>query len=83
VTLPHPRLELFYLASLCPITPVALCAQHALVLNAPTNHGLNHRFFEVLAAGMPQVVLEILALWGISATRPCGSMCSERPPLTS
>ena len=29
----------------------ALYAQHALVLNVPLNHDLNHRFFEVMAAG--------------------------------
>jgi hypothetical protein len=45
-----------------PITPTspeeaaALYAQHALVLNVPLNHDLNHRFFEVMAAGVPQVV---------------------------
>ncbi len=31
-------------------------AQHALVLNVSLNHDLNHRFFEVMAAGVPQVV---------------------------
>jgi hypothetical protein len=34
----------------------ALYASHALVLNIPLNHDLNHRFFEVMAAGVPQVV---------------------------
>jgi len=34
----------------------ALYGQHALVLNVPLNHDLNHRFFEVMAAGVPQVV---------------------------
>ena len=33
-----------------------LYANHALVLNIPLNHDLNHRFFEVMAAGVPQVV---------------------------
>ena len=28
----------------------ALDVQHALVLNVPLNHDLNHRFFEVMAA---------------------------------
>ncbi len=28
-------------------------AQNALVLNVPLNHDLNHRFFEVMAAGVP------------------------------
>ena len=30
--------------------------EHALVLNVPLNHDLNHRFFEVMAAGSPQVL---------------------------
>ena len=34
----------------------ALYASHALVLNIPLNQDLNHRFFEVIAAGVPQVV---------------------------
>ena len=34
----------------------ALYASHVLVLNIPLNHDLNHRFFEVMAAGVPQVV---------------------------
>ena len=43
------RLELLNLGSLKP-------HQHALVLNVPLNHDLNHRFFEVMASGVPQVV---------------------------
>ena len=39
-----------------PEEAAALYAQHALVLNVPLNHDLNHRFFEVMAAGVPQVV---------------------------
>ncbi len=39
-----------------PEEAAALYAQHALVLNVPLNHGLNHCFFEVMAAGAPQVV---------------------------
>jgi len=35
----------------------ATYAQHALVLNVPLNHDLNHRFFEVMATGLPKVVL--------------------------
>ena len=34
----------------------AIYAQHALVLNVPLNNDLNHRFFEVMASGVPQVV---------------------------
>ena len=33
-----------------------LYAQHEMILNVPLNHDLNHRFFEVMAAGVPQVV---------------------------
>ena len=33
-----------------------LYAKHALVLNVPLNHDLNHRLFEVMAAGVPQVI---------------------------
>ena len=39
-----------------PEQAAALYAEHALVLNVPLNHDLNHRFFEVMAAGSPQVV---------------------------
>ena len=39
-----------------PEEAAALYAQHALVLNVPLNHGPGHRFFEVMAAGVPQVV---------------------------
>jgi hypothetical protein len=39
-----------------PEEAAAIYAQHALVLNVPLNHDLNHRFFEVMAAGVPQVV---------------------------
>lgn len=42
----------------------ALYASHALVLNIPLNHDLNHRFFEVMAAGVPQVVFGNPALVG-------------------
>jgi hypothetical protein len=33
-----------------------LYAQYALVLNVPLNQDLNHRLFEVMAAGVPQVI---------------------------
>ena len=33
-----------------------LYAQHAMVLNVPLNQDLNHRVFEVMAAGVPQVI---------------------------
>jgi hypothetical protein len=31
-------------------------ASHALVLNIPLNNDLNHRFFEIMSAGAPQIV---------------------------
>lgn len=34
----------------------SLYSQHALVLNIPLNNDLNHRFFEIMAAGSPQIV---------------------------
>jgi len=41
-----------------------LYASHALVLNIPLNNDLNHRFFEVIAAGVPQVVFGDAGLVG-------------------
>lgn len=39
-----------------PEEAAALYVQHPLVLNVPLNHDLNHRFFDVMAADVPQVV---------------------------
>lgn len=39
-------------------------AAHALVLNIPLNNDLNHRFFEVMAAGAPQLIFGGPALLG-------------------
>jgi len=50
-----------------------LYAQHALVLNVPLNQDLNHRLFEVMAAGVPQVIFGDRNLLGDSnalANRP-------------
>ena len=41
-----------------------LYAQHALVLNVPLNQDLNHRLFEVMAAGAPQVIFGHPSLLG-------------------
>ena len=41
-----------------------LYARHALVLNVPLNHDLNHRVFEVMAAGTAQVVFADPSLVG-------------------
>ena len=50
------RLPFRHATTSSPEEAAALYAQHALVLNVPLNHDLNHRFFEVMAAGVPQVV---------------------------
>jgi hypothetical protein len=50
------RVPLRHVTTSSPEEAAALYAQHALVLNVPLNHDLNHRFFEVMAAGVPQVV---------------------------
>lgn len=42
----------------------SLYARHALVLNVPLNQDLNHRFFEVMAAGTAQVVFADPSLVG-------------------
>ena len=41
-----------------------LYAEHALVLNVPLNQDLNHRLFEVMAAGVPQVIFGHPSLLG-------------------
>ena len=41
-----------------------LYAQYALVLNVPLNQDLNHRVFEVMAAGVPQVIFGHPSLLG-------------------
>jgi len=50
------RLPFRHASTSSPEEAAALYAQHALVLNVPLNHDLNNRFFEVMAAGVPQVV---------------------------
>ena len=50
-----------------------LYAQHALVMNVPLNQDLNHRLFEVMAAGVPQVIFGDRSLLGNNsplASRP-------------
>ena len=44
-----------------------LYAQHALVLNVPLNQDLNHRLFEVMAAGVPQVIFGHPSLLGYNS----------------
>ena len=50
------RMPFRHASTSSPEEAAALYTQHALVLNVPLNHDLNHRFFEVMAAGVPQVV---------------------------
>ena len=45
-----------------------LYAQYALVLNVPLNQDLNHRLFEVMAAGVPQVIFGHPSLLGNTST---------------
>ena len=52
-----------------------LYAQHALVLNVPLNQDLNHRLFEVMAAGVPQVIFGDRSLLGHN------SALADRPDL--
>ncbi len=41
-----------------------LYAKHALILNIPLNRDLNHRVFEIMAAGVPQVIFGDPSLLG-------------------
>jgi len=50
------RVPFRHVTTRSPEEAARLYAQYALVLNVPLNHDLNHRFFEVMAAGVPQVV---------------------------
>ena len=52
-----------------------LYAQHSLVLNVPLNQDLNHRLFEVMAAGVPQVIFGDRSLLGNN------SPLADRPDL--
>ena len=58
------RLPFRHATTSSPEQAAALYAQHARVLNVPLNHDLNHRFFEVMAAGVPQVVISDPSLMG-------------------
>lgn len=52
-----------------------LYAQYALVLNVPLNQDLNHRIFEVMAAGVPQVIFGHPSMLGEN------SLLKNRPDL--
>ena len=45
-------------------TAAEIYSQHALALNIPLNKDLNHRFFEIMSAGVPQIILGSKALLG-------------------
>ena len=47
-----------------PTEAAKLYAQYALVLNIPLNQDLNHRLFEVMAAGAPQIIFGNPSLLG-------------------
>ena len=44
------------------------------MLNVPLNHDLNHRLFEVMAAGVPQILV-IAAFWDTTAHWPAAPIC--------
>jgi len=58
------RIPIVHTTTSTPEQAAELYAQHALVLNVPLNNDLNHRFFEVMAAGAPQVVFGDAGLVG-------------------
>ena len=58
-----------------PEEAAALYAQHALLINVPLNDDLNHRFFEVMAAGVPQVVFGDSGLVGEHRHLAEGARC--------
>ena len=45
-----------------------LYTEHALILNVPLNQDLNHRIFEIMAAGVPQVIFGHPSLLGNNKT---------------
>ena len=63
-TTPGGRLPLPHATISSPEEAAAFYVQHALELNVPLNHGPDHRFFEVMAAGVPQVMFGDPALVG-------------------
>jgi len=58
------RIPFQHITTATPEQAAVVYAAHALVLNIPLNNDLNHRFFEVMAAGAPQVVFANPALVG-------------------
>lgn len=58
------RIPFLHVTTETPEQAAEIYASNALVLNIPLNNDLNHRFFEVMAAGTPQVVFANQALLG-------------------
>jgi hypothetical protein len=77
------RLPFRHATTSSPEEAAALYAKYALILNVPLNHDLNHRFFEVMAAGALRWCSAIPAWWANTGPWRSGRMCSGRPPLRS
>ena len=58
------RIPFHHCTTATPEQAAQVYAAHALVLNIPLNNDLNHRVFEVMAAGAPQVIFGTRALLG-------------------
>jgi len=58
------RVPFEHITTASPEQAAAVYAANALVLNIPLNNDLNHRFFEVMAAGAPQLIFGSPALLG-------------------
>jgi hypothetical protein len=50
------RIPFEHFTTQTPEEAAEIYASHALVLNIPLNNDLNHRFFEIMGAGAPQIV---------------------------
>ena len=58
------RIPFKHFTTSTPEQAAGVYASHALALNIPLNNDLNHRFFEVMAAGAPQVIFASPQLLG-------------------
>ena len=77
------RVPLRHATTSSPEEAAALYAQHALVLNVPLNHGPGRRFFEVMAAGVPQVVFGGPMCSGPAASSSSKHWCCSSWPTPS
>jgi hypothetical protein len=50
------RIPFLHTTTNTPEEAAQLYSQYALILNIPLNNDLNHRFFEIMASGVPQIV---------------------------